>query len=474
MQDFFKQQPDWLKSWQESQETLTKQFAGLSGEWAKIIPGGQKKEPEFFDGWFKSQGDLEQQFKEFGTRMNEMMSNVWSNKIPADMMKYMNTSFIEQYYKNWLANIELPGGIKNPMGLDGGWQQTANFLRSFMEKENPLFSSFNSNKMNDQMSSVFGMFKGAMGNEGSAFTDMFTSYQNQFGKLFESSTAQGTEKLSDAFDAWVTEVGKQLAAPKVGINREQAQDMSQALLLSQEYFKAHSKMTKLVEETSRKGNIRFQMKLSEAALKNKPVDKFTDFCTLWAGENEAVFLEVMGTQEFARLQGDFTDAGHRLKIQWNRLAEKALEPTPIALKRDLDLAIGEIHQLKRDMKAFRREFQTVQKEALAARGAQAAAEEEAKNIRVAAKAAEIAAQDELKKAKAVVKAAEVTAQEELKKAKEAVKAAETSAQDEAKKAKAAEAAVAALSKQVQTDNKTVIAVPKAAPKTTTKTKSKNV
>jgi len=470
MQDFFKQQPEWLKGWQESQETLTKQFAGLSEEWTKNLSAGKKKPPEFFEGWFKSQGDLEEQFKEFGTRMNEMMSNVWSNKIPADMMKYMNTSFIEEYYKNWLSNIELPGGIKNPLGLDGGWQQTTNFLRSFMEKENPLFSSFNSNKMNDQMSSIFGMFKGALGNDGSAFTDIFANYQNQFGKLFDSTTAQGTEKLADAFEVWVKEIGKQLSTPKLGINREMAHDISQALLLSQDYFKTHSKMSRLVEATSRKANSRFQTKLSEAALKNKPVNKFSDFCSLWAAENETVFLEVMGTQEFARLQGDFTDAGHRLKIQWNKLAEKALEPTPIALKRDLDLAIGEIHQLKRDMKAFRREFQAVQKEALAARGAQAAAEEEARNAKIAVKAAEAAAQEELKKAKAVVKAAEVAAQEELKKAQEAVKAAEIAAQGEAKKTKAAEAAVAALTKKVAAGSKATA----VAPKVTTKTTSKNV
>ena len=469
MDDFFKQQPDWLKSWQESQETLTKQFAGLSEEWAKIMPGGKKKESDFFEGWFRSQGGLQEQFKEFGARMNEMMSNAWSNKIPAEMMKYMNSSFIEEYYKNWLSNIELPGGIKNPLGLDGGWQQTTNFLRSFMEKENPLFSSFNSNKVNSQMNSIFGMFKGVLGNEGSAFTDIFTNYQNQFAKIFDSASSLGTEKLTDAFETWVEEIRKQLAAPKVGINREQAHDISQALLLSQDYFKAHSKMTRLVQETSRKANIRFQTKLSEAAMKNKPVDKFTDFCTLWAGENESVFLEVMGSPEFAKVQGEFTDAGHRLKIQWNRLAEKALEPTPIALKRDLDLAIGEIHQLKRDMKAFKREFLAVQKEAVVARGAQAAAEEETKKAKTDAKAAELAAHDELKKAKTAVKAAETAAEEGLKKAKEAEKAAEIAAQDELKKAKAAEA-TAALSKQAITDSKTDIAAAKAI----TKTKSKNV
>jgi len=470
MHDFIKQQTDWLKTWQESQESLTKQYAGLSEEWTKNILGGKKKEPDFFEGWFKSQGDLEEQFREFGQRMNEMISNVWSNKIPTDMLKYMNTSFIEEYYKNWLSNIELPGGIKNPLGMDGGWQQTTNFLRSYLEKENPFFSSFSNAKITEQMSRLFGMLQGTLGNEGTAFSDITRNYQNMFSKLFDSTTAQSSEKLAEGFDVWVKEIGKQLSAPKLGINRELAHDISQALVLSQDYAKTYVKMTRLVESTSRKAGIRFQTKLSEAAINKKPVNKFADFCALWAAENEAVFLEVMSTQEFAKLQGDYVDAGHRLKIQWNKLAEKALEPTPIALKRDLDLAIAEIHQMKRDLRTFRREMQAVQKEVLLARGAQAAAEEDAEKAKLAVKTAEAAAQEELQKAKALVKAAEVAAREELKKAKEAVQAAELAALDEAKKAKAAEAAVLEMAQRVTADTKTV----KTAPRTTTKTKSKNV
>ncbi|MEI6213118.1 MAG: poly(R)-hydroxyalkanoic acid synthase subunit PhaE [Desulfuromonadales bacterium] len=468
MQDYFKQQADWLKTWQAQQESLTKQYSGLGEEWIKNLSGGKVRESEFFEGWFKSQGDLEEQFREFGRRMNEMISNVWSNKIPADVLKFVNVSFFEEFYKNWLSNIELPGGIKNPLGIDGGWQQATSFLRSFMAKENPFFSAFGSPNITDQMNRVFGMFQGAMGSEGGAFSDIFNNYQNMFSKCLESSTAQGAEKLAEGFDVWVKEISKQLTAPKLGINRELAHDISQALILSQGYVKASSKMARLVEETSRKASIRFQSKLSEAALKNKPVNKFADFCGLWASENEKVFLEVMGTQEFARLQGDFVDAGHRLKIQWNKLAEKALEPTPIALKRDLDLAIAEIHQLKRDMRTFKRELQGVEKEARFAREAQVAAEESAKNAKIAVKAAEAAAQDELKKAKAVVKAAEDAAQEELKKAKAAIKAAEAATQAEAKKAKTAEAAVAELAKQVKNDSKTKAVAPKAPAKTKSK------
>jgi hypothetical protein len=451
MQNIFKPQTDWLKTWQEQQETLTKQYAGLSKDWVSNILGN-KKEPDFFEGWFKSQNDLEGQFKEFASRMNDMLSNMWSNKISPDLLKFVNTSFFEAFYKNWLSNIELPGGIKNPLGMDGGWQQASGFLKSLMEKENPFFASFSNNKITEQMSRLFGILQGALGQESGVFSELAGGYQNYFSKLFETTTAQGTEKLAESFEAWSKEMEKNILAPKLGINRELAHDISQALVLSKDYMKAYSKMAQLVDATSRKAGVRFQTKLSESALKNKPVDKFTDICALWATENEAVFLEVMGTQDFAKLQGDFIDAGHRMKIQWNKLAEKALEPTPIALKRDLDLAIAEIQQMKRDMKTFQRELRDNKKEAQAAHDALAKAEEEAK------------------KAKIVQKAAETAAQEELKNAKLALKEAESAAKDEAVKAKASKAVADELAKQAKIDSKAVKTVPEA----TAKTKSKNV
>jgi len=451
MQDFFEQQTDWLRKWQESQEKLTKQYALWSEEWTENMLGNKKNEPDFFEGWFKSQSDLQEQFREFSQRLNELIANVWSDKIPPDVMKFMNISFFEEFYKNWLSSFELPGGIKNPLGMDGGWQQTASFLRSFLEKDNPFFSSFSSTNFTDQMSRVFGILQGTLGQEESAFSTILTGCQDIFSNLFESTTAQGAEKLAEGFETWAKEMEKYFSAPKLGINRELVHDMSQALVMSQNYIQTYIKMARLVEATSRKSGIRFQTKLSELALKNKPVNKFSDFCALWAVEHETVFLEVMGSEEFAKLQGDFVNAGHKLKIQWNKLAEKALEPTPIALKRDLDLVIAEIHQLKRDMRVVQRELKEKEKEARVAREAQAAAVEEAKKSIIAAKAAEAAAKDEAKVAKA------------------AVKAAEAAAQNEAKKARAAEAAVGKLAKQAKADNKTA----KAATGATTKTKAKN-
>jgi class III poly(R)-hydroxyalkanoic acid synthase PhaE subunit len=455
-----KQQADWLKTWQENQEKLTKQYAGWGEEMMANMLGKNKKLPDFSKGWFTSHGDFEGQFREFGKSLNEMVNNAWGDKIPAEMLKFMNISFFEEFYKNWLSSLELPGGVKASPGMDGGWQQVTDFLHSFLDKNNSYFASFSNTKITDQMNRVFGMLQGALGQEESAISDILNGYQEFFGKMFESTTAQSTEKLAEVFDAWAKELEKNLSAPKLGINRELAHDMSQLLVLSQDYIQTYSKLARLIEATGRKAGVRFQTKLSEAALKNKPVDKFVDLCALWSVENEAVFTEVMGSQEFAKLQGDFVNAGHRLKIQCNKLAERALEPTPIALKRDLDLVIAEITQLKRDMRTLQREFREKGKEMRVAREAQAAAEEETKKTRIAAIAAEAAAQVVAKKAKA----AEVAAQVEAKKAKTV----EAAALLEAKKAKAAVAAVEVLTKRAKPDNKTV----KAA--TTTRTKSKNV
>jgi len=437
--------------------------------------GHKRQTPDFFEGWYKSQNDLEEKFKDFTQRMSELINTNWGNKIPGEVLKFMNFSFFEEFYKNWIASLELPGGVKNPLGMDGGWQQATNFLRTFMQKENPFFSSFSNTKITDQLSWMFGMLQGALGKEESAIGSVLSGYQDIVTKLFESTTAQSTEKLAKGFEAWAAELEKHLLAPKVGINREMSHDISQALVMSKDYINAYCKMTRLIEETSRKAGIRFQTKLSELALKNKPVNKFEDLCALWSVENEAVFLEVMSTQEFAKLQGDYVDAGHRLKIQWHKLAEKALEPTPIALKRDLDLAIAEIQQMKRDMRTFRIALRDNEHALQVAREAQIVANEEAEKAKAAAKAAESAARNEAEKAKAAVHAAELAARNEVEKAKAAAKTAAAAAKDEVAKAKTAvKAAETAAKNEAKKAAAAIKAASSPAQKKATKTTASKV
>src|SRR6185369_4242706 len=216
MTDIFKQQADWLKTWQESQETLLKQFAGWGEEWQAKMFRNNNTVPDFFKGWFKSQGDLEGQFREFNQSLNEMVHNTWGGKFPAEMQKLMNVSYFGEFYKNWLSSLESPEGMKSPLGKDDGWQQATYFLQSFLEKNNSFFSSFSNTNITGQMSRVLGMMLGTLGQEEGAFSDILNGYQEFFNKMYDSTTAQSAEKLSEVFDTWAKEMEKQLLTPKLG------------------------------------------------------------------------------------------------------------------------------------------------------------------------------------------------------------------------------------------------------------------
>jgi hypothetical protein len=105
MQDFFKQQAEWLNAWQGSQEKLAKQYAEQGSEWMESVLGQKKPEPDFFEGWFKSQGDLVDQFMEFSKRLQEMISRSFGDKLPPDVLKLMNTSFFEEFYKGLIHDF---------------------------------------------------------------------------------------------------------------------------------------------------------------------------------------------------------------------------------------------------------------------------------------------------------------------------------------------------------------------------------
>ena len=178
-------------------------------------------------------------------------------------------------------------------------------------------------------------------------------------------------------------------------------------------------MAKLMEETARKSGNRFQARLVERSLNNEPPIKFHEFCSLWTIENEAVFLDVFGSEEFAKTQKNFMSAQMRLKIQLNKLAEKALEQTPIALKRDIDLASKEILELKRDLRKSRKQQQQLEAEAKAARDASATAEKRIQKLEtVIEKIQNI--ESALEKVQAQAETAETTAKSAIEQANKPV------------------------------------------------------
>jgi Poly(R)-hydroxyalkanoic acid synthase subunit (PHA_synth_III_E) len=379
MQDFFKQQAGWLNTWQEQQQKLTKQFASMGEDLTQGFAGAGKPQiPSNFEGLLKSQQELFEQFTSFAANLQQNIQQAWGDKLPAELLRLFNFNILQQFYKSWLGNLKFPGGLQNPFMGGQNWADPSSFLDSFMKQEHPFISTFSNFNLKDELQKMFGMFgmlQGAKLPGGDLYSQLFTTYQGYFNQLVNTGTSQGFDQLLEAFSRWKEQADQYLLAPQVGIHRETAQEFAKAISLSFDYMKSFATMGKLIEETARKAGNRFQAKLVERSLNDEPPIKFSDFCSLWTKENEAVFLEIFGSDQYAKTQREFTSSGLRLKMQFNKLIEKVLDQTPIALKRDLDLAIKEILQLKRDLRQSRQQQQLLAVEAKAAQEAVAAGEQ---------------------------------------------------------------------------------------------------
>ncbi|MGK2943335.1 MAG: poly(R)-hydroxyalkanoic acid synthase subunit PhaE [Desulfuromonadales bacterium] len=406
MQDFFKQQAEWLNVWQEQQQKLTKEYASWGEDLAQSLEGATTQQiPTNFDDLLNSQQELFQQFTNFGTNLQQNIQKTWGDKLPEELLRQFNFNLLQEFYKNWLGNMKFPGGMQNPFMGGQNWADPSSFLNNFMKQEHPFFSTFSSNNLTDELQKMFGMFGMLQGSKmpgGDLYSQMFTNFQSIFNQLTNTATSQGFDKLLETFANWKEQTDKYLLAPQVGINRESTQDISKIISLSFSYIQSFATMSKLVEETVRKSGNRFQAKLVERSLNNEPPIKFTDFCSLWTKENEAVFLDVFGTEEFAKTQGEFTGAGMRLKMQMDKLLEKVLVQTPIALKRDVDLAAKEILQLKRDLRQSRRQQQELTTEVKVAQETAAASEQRFQALEAALSKVQVLAENAEQAAKSAV------------------------------------------------------------------------
>ena len=381
MEDFFKQQAGWLSTWQEQQQKLTQQYAQWGEEFTKGVTGAaQQQIPTNVEELLQAQQDLLKQFTGFGGELQQKIQQLWGDKLPAELLRLFNFNILQEFYKSWLGNMKFPGGLQNPFMGGQNWADPSSFLNSFMGKENPFFSAFNSGNLTDNFQQLFGLLQGTKLPGGDLYNQMFTTYQGFFNQLSSTATGQGFDKLLETFTRWQEQTEQYLLAPHVGIHRETAHDFSKAISLTLDYIRSFAVMAKLMEASARKSGNRFQAKLVERSLNNEPPIKFGDFCSLWTKENEAVFLDVFGSEEYAKTQREFTSAGLRLKLQVNKLVEKVLDQTPIALKRDVDLAAKEILQLKRDLRQSRKQHQQLATEVKTAQEAVAASEQRAQTL----------------------------------------------------------------------------------------------
>ncbi len=242
MQEFFKQQSDWLNTWKEQQQKLAKQYASWGEELTQGFSGAAKPQvPTNLEELLKMQQDLFAQFTSFGSNLQQNMQQTLAGKLPEEMLKQFNFNLLQEFYKSWLGNLQFPGGMQNPFAGGQNWADPSSFLNNFIKQEHPFFSTFSSSNLTDglqKMLGMLGMLQGSNLPGGDLYSQLFTTFQGFFNQLANAGTSQSFDKLLETFTSWKEQTDKYLLAPQVGINRETAQDFSKAISLSLDYVQS--------------------------------------------------------------------------------------------------------------------------------------------------------------------------------------------------------------------------------------------
>ena len=115
MQDLFKQQAEWLNTWQEQQQKLTKQYASWGEDLTQGFHGATKQQgPTNFEDLLKSQQELFEQFTSFGSNLQQNIQQAWGDKLPTELLRQFNFNLLQEFYKSWLGNMKFPGDLQNP------------------------------------------------------------------------------------------------------------------------------------------------------------------------------------------------------------------------------------------------------------------------------------------------------------------------------------------------------------------------
>lgn len=134
-------------------------------------------------------------------------------------------------------------------------------------------------------------------------------------------------------------------------------ELLQEMLKSYVLFAAHySKMQQMVFSTGKDALTNMTAYIIEQAKAEKAPRTFDEFFHIFVGSSEKAFDILFNKDEYAKLQGELSVSGARVKEQTDKFIELMISELPIATRSELDEAYQSIHFLKTQVRRLERKL----------------------------------------------------------------------------------------------------------------------
>lgn len=167
-----------------------------------------------------------------------------------------------------------------------------------------------------------------------AYTDFFhefnQKYEESFAKMFNMMT--------------------------MGANREHNEEQMQAISAYIKMLFAAGEMAGLIIDSFKDSMQRLVDRYQATLQEGKVITTFREFYDFWYGVTEEVLVELLNTDEFAKVFGNFSDKYSKYMIASNKIYERMLAGLPIPTQTDMKSLYRTVYDLRKDVRDLRRDL----------------------------------------------------------------------------------------------------------------------
>lgn len=342
------------ESWLEAQKkmfefwqtNLVPKNTGLEGK--NLIEESMKPATDLFKNWLDSYnasmkslgaGDYHELTNKMvnGVNVYQNLNRFWDDlrmkitgESSSDPLKFYN-EWKDEYMKIMSNNFipYLPESIQTmfnePIGIYGMYSDT----------NKKIYQPWV-----DSMQDARELLSKSMAGDKNAYIDFIKLWNQNFGATF----------------------GKLFDMPQLGMNSEQMQKQMDSLNTLTKFLNNGNEfmatMNKVNQETLEEMVKEYQVMYSEGTQPKT----FKEFYNYWLGKNEAAYLKLFRTEDFAKLMGQVVDAGLNFKKNLDKTMEKQLDFLPFPKKADMDSLYKTVNDMRREIRTLRKEVNSLKTE----------------------------------------------------------------------------------------------------------------
>jgi len=163
-------------------------------------------------------------------------------------------------------------------------------------------------------------------------------------------------------DNFSSSFGKILNIPQFSMNREQMQKQMSGISSLITFINTLNEYVATLLKTSQDTFEKIVKDYQAMVIDGSNPKTYKEFYEYWWKQNEAAYLQLFGTSEFAKLIAQLLEAGANFKKKYDDLLEKQLEFLPYPTKTDMDSVYKTLDTLKREVRALKKELAALKEE----------------------------------------------------------------------------------------------------------------